>query len=211
MGFIFRTSTDDSPHKAELKVKNAVVVGGGFIGSSSALALARRGIRVTVLDRRDITKGDIGEATTASWAWLNANDKAPWNYFSLNRLGMKVWNDDPALSNLPVWCGGLVRRRNKPTGQNPTDVEDDPAKGGGYVCIGPLTRDEVLALDPVAEFLGEVPEGAEEISFYADEGHVDPIEATRAMREEASRLGAKFAGNTYVEKILLILRVLCAV
>mmetsp|Transcript_22195 Transcript_22195/g.63677 ORF Transcript_22195/g.63677 Transcript_22195/m.63677 type:complete len:821 (-) Transcript_22195:141-2603(-) len=203
MGFIARISMDRSSRTTAPKVKDAVVVGGGFIGSSVALALSRRGIRVVVLDRRDINiSGDIGEATTASWAWLNANDKAPWSYFSLNQLGMKVWRHDKVLKTLPVWCGGLVRRTKKPR-QERTGVEDDPAKGGGYVCIGPLTRNEVLVLDPVAEFLGELPKCGEEISFYADEGHVDPIKATRTIREEASRLGAKFVGNTNVEKTLV--------
>ena len=194
LAFITQSPADTSTLSSQ-KARNVIVIGGGFIGSSVALALARRGIRVRVIDKRDITNGDIGEATNASWAWLNANDKTPWRYFSLNHLGMKVWRNDPILSNLPVWCGGLVRRAKRSTSR----FEDDPAKGGAYASIGPLIRDDVIALDPAAEFLGEPP-GGEEIYFYPDEGHVDPARASHAIRQEASRLGATFVGNITVER-----------
>lgn len=200
LAFVTQSPADTSTLSAQ-KARNVIVIGGGFIGSSIALALARRGIRVTVLDKRDINNGDVGEATKASWAWLNANDKTPWSYFSLNHFGMKVWRNDPILSDLPVWCGGLVRR-TKRTGLESANasIEDDPAKGGAYASIGPLARDEVIALDPAAEFLGESPPCGEEIYFYPDEGHVDPARAIHAIRLEASRLGATFVGGIAVER-----------
>ena len=202
LAFITQSQADTSTLSVQ-KARNVVVIGGGFIGSSIALALARRGIRVTVMDKRDINNGDIGEATKASWAWLNANDKTPWSYFSLNHLGMKIWRNDPILSNLPAWCGGLVRRtkgRTSSLESANTNIEDDPAKGGAYASIGPLTRDQVIALDPAAEFLGESPPCGEEIYFYPDEGHVDPARAMHAIRQEASRLGATFVGSINVER-----------
>ena len=197
LAFVTQNAVDVST--AEQRVRDVIVVGGGFIGSSVALALARRGVCVTVLDRRDINNGDIGEATKASWAWLNANDKTPWSYFSLNHLGMKVWRNDPVLSGLPTWCGGLVRRKKRIN----TSIEDDPAKGGAYAGIGPLARDEVIALDPTAEFLGEPPSCGEEIYFYPDEGHLDPARAIYAIRQEASRLGATFVGGIAVERTIV--------
>jgi glycine/D-amino acid oxidase-like deaminating enzyme len=205
MAFITQNEADRSSHGtavAKKKVRNAVVIGGGFIGSSVALALSRRGIDVAVLDKQDVNSDKIGVATKASWAWLNANDKTPWSYFSLNHLGMKAWRNDRALSKLPVWCGGLVRRTKRPP-QESTNSENDPAKGGAYVSIGPLTRDEVVALDSAAEFLGETPECGEEIFFYPDEGHVDPLKAMCVIREEASKLGAKFVGSANVEALIV--------
>ena len=134
LAFITQSQADTSALSVQ-KARNVIVIGGGFIGSSIALALARRGIRVTVMDKRDINNGDIGEATKASWAWLNANDKTPWSYFSLNHLGMKIWRNDPILSNLPAWCGGLVRRTKRRTSSLEsanTNIENDPAKGCIY-------------------------------------------------------------------------------
>src|SRR5213080_5012522 len=65
-----------------------VVPGGGIIGANLAYRFARRGARVTVVERTRPASG----ATANSFAWINATySKQPWAYFNLNRLGIESW------------------------------------------------------------------------------------------------------------------------
>ncbi len=68
----------------------AVVVGGGIIGCTHGFYLARRGLRVAVLD-----KGAVGGGTTAhNFSWVNASCKtANAPYHRLNALGVSMYDD----------------------------------------------------------------------------------------------------------------------
>ena len=65
-------------------MSSVIVIGAGLLGSSVAYHLARRGIDVTVLDAGRPGGGTSG----ATFAWVNAQDKAPAAYFDLNVAGM---------------------------------------------------------------------------------------------------------------------------
>jgi D-amino-acid dehydrogenase len=66
--------------KAEQVVEHAVVIGGGIVGTSAAYALARRGARVTLVDR-----ADAGQATAAGAGIIAAGTslRAPPAFFAL--------------------------------------------------------------------------------------------------------------------------------
>lgn len=61
-----------------------IVVGGGLLGASAAHRLAAGGAAVTVLEAGRAGAGASG----ASFAWLNAQQKAPAAYFDLNVAGL---------------------------------------------------------------------------------------------------------------------------
>lgn len=62
------------------------VVGAGIVGASVAFRLARSGTaRVWIIDRSQPGTG----TTSASFAWVNANEKTPRDYFELNRAGLE--------------------------------------------------------------------------------------------------------------------------
>src|SRR5947208_17177243 len=63
------------------------VIGAGVLGVFVALRLAEAGIGVTLLEQD--RPGHA--ATRSSFAWLNANDKAPRAYHDLNHAGMRAW------------------------------------------------------------------------------------------------------------------------
>ncbi len=66
---------------------HVVIIGAGIMGASLAYHLARRGTRVTILE-----KDHPGAGTTPnSFAWLNAAGKTPRPYYELNMLGMEGW------------------------------------------------------------------------------------------------------------------------
>jgi glycine/D-amino acid oxidase-like deaminating enzyme len=66
---------------------HVVIVGAGIMGVSLAYHMARRGTRVTILEKQQPAAG----ATRNSFAWLNAAGKTPRPYYELNMLGMEGW------------------------------------------------------------------------------------------------------------------------
>lgn len=74
------------------------VIGAGVIGATIAFRLADQGAEVVLLDRAEPGTG----VTSASYAWVNANDKLPREYFELNAAAMQAyrqltWRLAPAL------------------------------------------------------------------------------------------------------------------
>ena len=65
---------------------DVVVVGAGMLGAALAFRLARAGAKVTVVDAGEPGGGTSG----SSFAWANANDKTPLDYFRLNKAGMEA-------------------------------------------------------------------------------------------------------------------------
>ena len=61
------------------------VVGAGIIGSSVAFRLSEGGAEVVLIDAAEPGSG----TTSASFAWVNANNKLPREYFELNVAGMR--------------------------------------------------------------------------------------------------------------------------
>ena len=71
----------------ELRRRRCAVIGAGVLGVCVAARLAEAGLEVTLLDRDEPGRA----ATGSSFAWLNANDKAPRPYHDLNHAGMRAW------------------------------------------------------------------------------------------------------------------------
>src|SRR6516164_10591010 len=64
-----------------------LVIGAGVLGVCVAVRLAEAGATVTLLEQAEPGHA----ATRSSFAWLNANDKAPRAYHDLNHAGMRAW------------------------------------------------------------------------------------------------------------------------
>jgi len=160
------------------EIQSAIVVGGGIIGSSIARALVQRcgKMKVTVYDPTP-----TGKTTSASWAWLNANQKPPHAYKSLNQLGLRGWRSDSLLASLPSWNGTVVRTKEK--------LE----LNGGYTAEGPLNTKRIREIEPQAKF-----GNAGHVYYFADEGHVNPHEAVLALRQEANDNGVLFVSDERV-------------
>jgi glycine/D-amino acid oxidase-like deaminating enzyme len=65
----------------------AVVVGCGILGASVAHRLSAGGVTVTIVEAGRPAGGTSG----ASFAWVNAQDKAPAAYAALNEAGVAAW------------------------------------------------------------------------------------------------------------------------
>jgi glycine/D-amino acid oxidase-like deaminating enzyme len=76
-----------------------VVIGAGVLGVCVAARLAEAGATVTLLEQAQPGHA----ATRSSFAWLNANDKAPRAYHDLNHAGMRAWAALAARLGGPAW------------------------------------------------------------------------------------------------------------
>jgi glycine/D-amino acid oxidase-like deaminating enzyme len=61
------------------------VIGAGIVGSSVAFRLSEGGAEVVLIDSAEPGSG----TTSTSFAWVNANNKLPREYFELNLAGMR--------------------------------------------------------------------------------------------------------------------------
>jgi glycine/D-amino acid oxidase-like deaminating enzyme len=164
----------------ELKV---AVVGAGIVGSSVAYRLSEGGAEVVLIDGANPGSG----TTSASFAWVNANNKLPREYFELNLAGMR---EHERLHNE---IGGAWLH---PTGNLivPTDEEDlerrvERLRSWSYAAemLPASTVNEKL--EPEAVF----PDPHTMVAYFPEESWVDAPALTRtlaraARRDEASEL-----------------------
>ncbi|MGD9905576.1 MAG: NAD(P)/FAD-dependent oxidoreductase [Vicinamibacterales bacterium] len=162
---------------------HVAVVGGGIVGASIAYHLARRGARVTVLEKTAPAAG----ATANSFAWLNAGSKRPRGYFDLNRLGMYGWHrlqSELGADRLPVQWGGTVQWRRDAADAAAFRAEIAAQQRWGY---GSRLVD-AMELSRLVPLVAPGPVAA--ASFCVEEGTLDPVAATRVLLDAATAAGA---------------------
>ncbi len=123
-----------------------VVVGGGLLGASVADELTDRGVDVTVVDGGVPGSGTSG----SSFAWVNAQDKEPADYFALNAEGVAAY---PALDETlgGDWYhpgGDIAIGRGPGAARLAARVERHRALG---YAVRELDWAEVVALEPALE------------------------------------------------------------
>jgi len=201
--------------------RSVVIIGAGMVGSSIAYHLSQQpGVQVTVVDQRlnilPNTQDEIidpGIATSSTFAWLNANDKSPLSYMHLNKMGMESWRRHVLLKDLPVWCGSIVRKKCQQDGE--IDVEKlltTEKNKSHYSRIGPLTAEEASRLEPGVAFKSPTTQATddatstenqnEELYFYPEEGHVNPVSAVKSLRQAANANGVKFVGGIQPHELM---------
>ena len=173
---------------------DAIVIGAGVVGASLALRLAQRGARVTLLERGAPGTGTSG----ASFAWTNANQKEPRDYYELNLAGMRAHRAlREELGGAPWLCeGGTLELA---TAALADELEQRLARlrGWGYRAEW-LDRAAIAELEP-----GLRPDDAiEGAAWFPDEDAIDaPLLAASltqlAVAHGATlRVGAEVVGVT---------------
>jgi glycine/D-amino acid oxidase-like deaminating enzyme len=158
------------------------VVGAGIVGSSVAYRLAEGGAEVVLFDGAEPGSG----TTSASFAWVNANNKLPREYFELNRAGMR---EHERLRNEigGDWLhptGNLIQA----TDEEQKDLENrvERLRSWSYAAemLPASTVDK--RLEPEANF----PDPQTKVAHFPDESWVDAPTLTETLVQAAGRNGA---------------------
>lgn len=169
---------DDEPKK------QIVIAGGGILGASIAYHLAKRGARVTLLEKLRPGAG----ATGNSFAWLNATfSKKPRNYFDLNFLGIAGWRRLQRELNgaLQIQWGGCVEWY--PAGAEADALRNDVHNHQEWGYDARLIDEpEIRKLLPGAN---SGPMGS--AAFSAQEGALNPLHAVNVLTKAVRRSGAR--------------------
>ena len=178
LGATAQLRADDAPKK------RIVVAGGGIIGASIAYHLARRGARVTLLEKLRPGSG----ATGNSFAWLNATfSKKPRNYFDLNFLGIAGWHrlQSELHGALQIQWGGCLEWY--PSGADADALHNDTRNHQEWGYDARLVGEpEFRKLLP-----GVVTGPLAAAAFSAQEGALDPLHAVNVLMRAAERADAR--------------------
>jgi glycine oxidase len=184
--------------KAVSDTADVVIIGGGVMGCASALALAKAGARVTVLERS--VPG--AEASSAAAGILGAQTEAhePGAFFDLARKSLALY---------PDWAEALRSATGIDIGFRRSGVLhvafDEAAREQlhGLVEWQRLAGLSIEYLDAAGVREKEpwvTPRGTSAVRF-ADDGRVDPPLLLKAVHIAAAKAGAHFRSGAYVRSV----------
>ena len=174
-----REGDDSAQPGGLLKV---AVIGAGIIGSSVAYRLSEGGAEVVLIDGAEPGSG----TTSASFAWVNANNKLPREYFELNRAGMREHERlrDEIGGDWLHPTGNLIQATDE--GREDLESRVERLRSWSYAA-------EMLPASTVNERLEpEVvfPDPKTKIAHFPEESWVDAPALTKTLVQAASRNGA---------------------
>jgi len=156
------------------------VVGGGIIGASIALHLARAGVAVTVFEKTEPASG----ATSKSFAWINAFSDQP-QYRNLRMQSLSLYHQLDKQLQLDITWGGSLSWES-----DPDAAAELTAMAIDYDRAGYPTR--VLNAEDFAELAPNLKTGPIEAAIFAGlDGHLDPVRVTQKFLDEARKHGAR--------------------
>lgn len=153
--------------------QRAVVIGAGIVGASIALALARAGHHVTIIDAHGPAFGASGR----SFGWINASFFADTAHFRLRSEAIAAWNrlGVPGVT----WSGALWYE------EDGAGFDDMHARLRAlHYPVQVIPRAEFQELEPA---VGEPPERA---LRFASEGAADTTRITHDLIAQAQSAGA---------------------
>jgi glycine/D-amino acid oxidase-like deaminating enzyme len=175
---------------------SVTVIGAGIVGAACALACARRGLGVTVVDRGGLVAGTTGSGEGN----ILVSDKAPGPELALALLSNAVWHaweselESRAAGGIELERkGGLIATRTEAGLATLTRMAREQAGAG--VIAEPLDAAGMREREPdlARDVLGGV--------FYPQDMQVQPARAAVAMLTAARRLGARVRLHTEIHTV----------
>ena len=177
------------------KPQTVAVVGAGIMGAAIAWRLARRGVRVSLIDSGQPGHG----ASSHSFAWINAGAKEPVGYHNLNRRSLEMWTrfaaaigDDGDPGSVGLRWGGKVSWESDPVAADALTARVRQLQSWGYPTRL-IDANELSRLEPSLE-VG--PVAAAEYS--PNEGQVEPQMVVDACLRRLRELDCKVLTGTEV-------------
>lgn len=175
--------------------RRVAVIGAGILGAAIAWQLARRGVRVTLIDRGQPGHG----ASSHSFAWINAGAKEPVGYHNLNRRSLEMWprfaaaiGDDGDPDSVGLRWGGKVSWEAEPAAAARLVERVRQLQTWGYPSRL-IDAGELRELEPALE-VG--PVAAAEYS--PNEGQVEPQLVVDACLRRLAEMGCDVVVDTEV-------------
>jgi glycine/D-amino acid oxidase-like deaminating enzyme len=158
------------------------VVGAGIVGASVAYHLSKSGAEVVLVDGAGPGSG----TTSTSFAWVNANNKLPRDYFELNLAGMREHERlrDELVGGWLHPTGNLIQATDEERENLERRVERLRSWSYAAEILPASTINEKL--EPQAVF----PDRETTIAHFPDESWVDAPALTRTLVQAADRNGA---------------------
>lgn len=182
-------STDPAiPARADV-----VVIGGGIVGISAALALAQKGISVALCEKGTVA----GEQSSRNWGWCRQTGRHE-SEIPLAQASLRLWDEMSALTNMDVGfrrTGVCYLCDNDPELARRTAwLAKAKPYGVDTVLVGPR---EIAGIAPGAAT------GYKGALYSATDGRAEPQRATSALTTAARRLGAVIIEGCAVRGIQL--------
>ncbi|MGX8007968.1 NAD(P)/FAD-dependent oxidoreductase [Mesorhizobium sp. ORM8.1] len=172
------------------------VIGGGIFGVSTAVHLARLGVKTTIINDGPLARG----ASSRSLAWLNSARKRSAAYHSLRMAGLDRYRKLAAAQDCGAWLrldGGLTWDADDAANQIAEIFRHEQAIGYETRLLAP---DDIAAVTPGIDARAVSPQGA---IFNAGEGWVDlPSLIDLLLREFGERDGRIITDGGAAEVIL---------
>jgi glycine/D-amino acid oxidase-like deaminating enzyme len=187
-------------------VTSIVVIGGGVIGASVAFRLAEAGARVTLLEASRLANGTSG----TSFAWMNANNKAPLEYHRLNAGGMTEHLRLREEFGVAPWLHshGNIMWDDRSHGHGASEP-NVPVRGGSLAVKVARLREWNYPVDILSRAeLGTThpdlapPDDVERIAFFPTEGYVDAPQLVANLALAARSHGASISVGQNVVDIV---------
>ncbi len=177
-------------------ITSAVIIGAGIFGVSTGVQLARRGIRVTILNDGAPASGASGR----SLSWLNSSRMRSEPYHRLRIAGIDRYRTLSARFPDANWLrfdGGLTWDADDAT--NGIDAAYRHEVSLGYDARR-LAADEVAAVTPGIDARAITPQGA---IFNPGEGWVDLPILINLLIEEFARLGGTLVTDEAAARVVV--------
>lgn len=166
-----------------VKVADAVVVGGGIHGCSAALNLALRNLSVIVLEKDHVARHASG--VNAGGVRRLGRDVAE---VPLAQAAWELWQDMPALVDGDC---GYRRSRYLKVARTEQELADAQARVGILNALG-YSHEEVVDRHALREFLPAVADHCLGALHVDGDGAALPFRTTLAFRRRAESLGVDF-------------------
>jgi len=165
-------------------IDDVVIIGGGAIGCAAALALARRGVQVRLIERAHLGAEASSAAAGILGAYAEAHDAGPLTQLCLRSLALYA-----------AWSAGLVEETGidvgyRPSGSMRVSFAKGPLDEQAHATFGVFGDDE-RALDAAAAHALE-PQLAPDIAgalLFAKDCRIDPPALVSALAAAMERAG----------------------
>ena len=185
-----------------MNTHDAIVVGGGLVGSAVAYGMAREGLNVALLDESDdafrASRGNFG------LVWVQGKGDGLPRYATWTRLSADLW---PQFATELKERTGIDVAYRKPGGIKFCLGEDDVAERRTLLerlsqrAEAPGIRFEMLDRKAVAEALPGIGATVTGGSYSPDDGECNPLFLLRALHQALSGLGSRYLPGRKVTDI----------